>query len=44
MQNNFYGSMNQSEMDVVTDYIRDLLAIAVSHLNNLNNTYCYDRL
>ena len=45
MQNNFYGSMNQTEKDVVNDYIRDLMAIAVSHLNNkLSNTYCYDRL
>ena len=34
MQNNFYGSMNQTEKDVVNDYIRDLMAIAVSHLNN----------
>ena len=45
MQNNFYGSMNQTEKDVVNDYIRDLMAIAVLHLNNnLSNTYCYDRL
>lgn len=45
MNNNFYGSMNQTEKDVVNDYIRDLMAIAVSHLNNnLSNTYCYDRL
>ena len=38
--------MNQTEKDVVNDYIRDLMAIAVSHLNNnnLSNTYCYDRL
>ena len=45
MQNTFYGSMNQTEKDVVNDYIRDLMAITVSHLNNnLSNTYCYDRL
>ena len=45
MQNNFYGPMNQTEKDVVNDYIRELMAIAVSHLNNnLSNTYCYDRL
>ena len=41
MQNTFYGSMNQTEKDVVNDYIRDLMAIAVAHLSN---TYCYDRL
>ena len=36
--------MNQTEKDVVNDYIRDLMA-TVSHLNNnLSNTYSYDRL
>ena len=45
MQNNFYGSMNQSEVDVVTDYIRDLFTIVISHFqNNQSNLNEYDRL
>lgn len=45
MNNNFYGSLSQSEKDIVTDYIRELFAITISHLNNnQTNTYADDRL
>ena len=41
----FYGSMNQSEMDVVSDYIRYLFTIVISHFqNNPSSPSDYDRL
>lgn len=45
MNNIFYGSLSQSERDIVTDYISELFAIIFSHLNyNQTNTYADDRL
>lgn len=45
MTNTFIGSMNQAEVDVVTDYIRDLFTIVISHFqNNPSNPSDYDRL
>ncbi len=45
MTNTFIGSMSHAEVDVVTDYIRDLFTIAISHFqNNHSNPSDYDRL
>jgi len=45
MNNNFYGSLSQSEKDIVMDYVRELFAITISHINNnQTNTYADDRI
>jgi len=45
MKNIFYGSLSQSEKDIVMDYVRELFAMTISHLNyNQTNTYADDRL
>lgn len=45
MKNIFYGSLSQSEKDIVMDYVRELFAITISDLNNnQTNTYADDRI